>query len=157
MKTLVVYYSMNGTVRKFADLAAKLTKADVEELKDHNNYHGAGGFFKRLGKAAKKGITELDDTLYNPLDYDRIIICTPLWGDTISPAVRTYLKNNKDRIKKLSLVYVGNFSEGNAAKTEIAESGFSIDQALGFIVKNNLDDVLRDAQVKMSVFSENEK
>ena len=39
----------------------------------------------------------------SPKDYDLIVVGTPMWNKRITPAVRTYLKENSFSEKKVAL------------------------------------------------------
>ncbi len=38
----------------------------------------------------------------DPAKYDLVVIGTPVWGWNITPPVRTYLQENKDKFKKVA-------------------------------------------------------
>ncbi|MBE5986305.1 hypothetical protein BXY41_106168 [Lacrimispora xylanisolvens] len=134
-KTLIVFYSRTGNVRLLAQKAAQLLSADVEELKDHSEWSGSIGFVRRFHRALIKGDTTLSATTYDPKSYNKILVFTPNWGPALAPAVRTYLKQNKDSIPELSLVVLGAFSDASGAKEEVAAMGFKLNNVLGLLDK----------------------
>lgn len=99
MKTLVTFYSRTGNTRKAAAVIAEQLGADSDEIMDSKNRMGimgwlSGGRDTMRKKPAKISYKE------DPADYDMIIIGTPVWAGTMTPAVRQYLIMNKDRMKK---------------------------------------------------------
>jgi hypothetical protein len=49
--------------------------------------------------------TQIAPTTKNPEDYDLLIIGTPVWAFTLTPAIRTYLRNNDLSGKKVALFF----------------------------------------------------
>ncbi|MBD3355247.1 flavodoxin [Candidatus Woesearchaeota archaeon] len=94
MKTLVVYYSRTGNTKKVAEDIAKELKADVDEIKDKAKREGFFNYFKSGYHAARKKLTEIG-TAKDPFKYDLVIIGTPVWSWTVTPAVRTYMDKNE--------------------------------------------------------------
>lgn len=155
MKTLVVYYSMSGTTKQLAQEAAKTLHADVEELHDHSNWKGLGGFFRRLARSASKGNTSISETKYTPGDYDTVLILSPIWGATIAPAVRTYLQNKKNSIKSISLIVVGGFSDSSGSEKEVKAMGLKVNHVKGFIASPKAKDAFfKDTLPQLNSFLE---
>ena len=134
-KTLIVYYSKSGNVRLLANKASQLLEADVEELIDNTKWTGIDGFFRRAHRAMVKGETKLSDTKYSPKDYEKILVLSPLWGPTVCPAIRTYLKRYKDSINELNLVVLGAFSNGSGAKEEAESIGYTLNSFMALLDK----------------------
>ena len=135
-KALVVYYSMTGNVKLLAKKAAVLLGADLEELIDQSKWTGMNGFFRRAHRAIIKGVTTLNTTKYNPKDYEQVLVFSPHWGQYVCPAVRTYLKQNKDSLQELSLVMLGSFTKNaEGAKKEIESLGFRLTSVLNLLDK----------------------
>jgi len=102
MKKLVVYYSLTGNTKNLAEIIAKSLNCDIEEIIDKKNRKGFLGFLKAGRDAFFKRITEIEKIKKEPKNYDIVIIGTPVWAGNITPAIRTYLLNNKDKIKKFA-------------------------------------------------------
>ena len=133
---LVVYFSKTGNVKLLARKAVELLNADVEELIDNTKWTGADGFFRRARRSINKGDTVIDPVKYNPKDYEKILVFSPYWGPNICPAVRTYLKQNKDFIQELSFVMLGAFTtDSGKVKTEVESMGFKLNSLLSLLDK----------------------
>jgi flavodoxin len=94
MKRLVTFYSRTGNTRKIGkDITSKL-KSNINEIIDEKNRNGFKAYFIGGSEALAGKKTKIR---YNkkPGDYDIVIIGTPVWAGTMTPAVRTYLSDNE--------------------------------------------------------------
>ncbi|MDD5112229.1 MAG: flavodoxin [Candidatus Altiarchaeota archaeon] len=102
MKTLVAYYTRTGHTKKAGDEMAKALGADFEEVIDTRNRSGVLGYIN-AGRDASLGISAIIRPIAkNPADYDLVIVGTPVWAFTLTPAIRTYLSENRERFKKIA-------------------------------------------------------
>ena len=100
MKTLIVFYSRTGFTKKLAlALAAKL-QADTEELVDNTSRKGIMGWLKGGRDAVKKFMTVISPAQKDPALYDLVVLGSPVWAGTMAPALRTYLTQQKSKVKK---------------------------------------------------------
>lgn len=114
-KVLVVYYSLTGNTKFVAEHIASEVNADIEEvkpIKDLNPDSGSKYFWGGM-KAKMKSKPKLEDLKYNPLDYDLVILGTPVWAWTISPPIRSYCSDFNLEGKKIALF---TSSSGNGVK-----------------------------------------
>lgn len=96
MKSIIVYYSLEGSTKRIAERLAEELKAELLELKPVKNVKPNGTKFLRGGFQVTFGICpKLEDYSFNIADYDRVIIGTPIWAGTFAPAVKTFLKENE--------------------------------------------------------------
>lgn len=100
MKTLIVFYSRTGTTKKVAQAMAEKLGADVEEIFDTVDRSGVVGYLKSGRDAMKKKLTLLKPASKDPAEYDLVVIGTPNWGRHMATPIRTYIVEQKDRIKK---------------------------------------------------------
>ncbi|MCQ4022508.1 MULTISPECIES: hypothetical protein [unclassified Ruminococcus] len=105
-KELVVYFSRMGYVKKIAYEKANSVGADILELKTDERVSGTLGFWW-CGRFAmhRWGMNIL------PLDrdvskYEHITVCTPVWDFAVCAPIRTFLTENKDRLKRVDFVIV---------------------------------------------------
>lgn len=101
-KALVVYYTRTGTTKKVAEEIAKHLKADIEEIIDTKNRKGVIGYLKSGRDAMRKRLTTIHSAKMDAASYDVVAIGTPIWGWALTPAVRTYINENKLRFKKVA-------------------------------------------------------
>ena len=98
MKTLLTFYSRSGTTKRVAEEVAKALDADIDEVIDKKSRKGILGFFI-AGYDATRGKTTEIEFEKDPSRYDLVIIGTPVWNGRVTPAIRTYLLRNRERIK----------------------------------------------------------
>ncbi|AAL80838.1 hypothetical protein PF0714 [Pyrococcus furiosus DSM 3638] len=99
MKTLVVFYSRSGTTKRVAQELAKALGADIDEVIDKKSRKGILGFL-RAGYDATRGRTTRIEFTKDLSEYDVVIIGTPVWNGRVTPAIRTYLLENRENIKQ---------------------------------------------------------
>ena len=113
MKTLVVYYSNSGNTRTVAQKVADILGADIEEiverkqrapLLDEQGKAVGGMGMPKAAMPALLGMGSAIETAKNdPVDYDLVIVGTPVWVGSVVPPVRSYLRHNRKRIKSVAL------------------------------------------------------
>lgn len=120
MKTLVVYYSMSGNTKFAAELIARNLGADIMPLEPVRSYpRSTIGKYIFCGKAATFGEKpKLKSYRYDPADYERIVIGTPVWNSRLAPPINTFL-NNCDMRNKTTAAFFS--SAGGDAKKCIAK------------------------------------
>ena len=101
-KVLVVFYSRTGNTKKVAEDIARGLNADTEQLIDKKDRSGAGGYLLAGKDAAKEKLAEIDPIKNDPAKYDLVIMGTPIWAWNMTPAVRTYISNNRSSFKDVA-------------------------------------------------------
>lgn len=91
---LVVYYSRTGNTKKVAEKMAEVLKCDLDEIQDQKNRSGIFGWLRGGVDAFNRRLTQIRHEK-DPKKYDLVIIGTPVWAGTMTPAVRTYLEQNE--------------------------------------------------------------
>lgn len=105
MKSLVVYYTRTGKTKFVAETIATELGAEIEEIVDLKKRVGKLGWLMGGKDATRKSLTEIAPTTKAPQDYDFIVIGTPIWAWSPTPAVRTYIKQNNLVGKGVALFY----------------------------------------------------
>jgi len=83
-----------GHTKLVAEKLAEKFNADLEQLIDKKKRTGPIGF-SGAGKDAVAGnLTKLEPLKRNPRNYDIILIGTPSWFGNVTPAARTFIKEN---------------------------------------------------------------
>ena len=102
MKTIVVYYSLEGNTDYAAGLIAKSLGADTLRLYAKKAYPTVG--FKKFfwgGKSAIMGETPaLEDYVFDSEKYDRVIFGFPVWAGNITPPLRTFIQENAEALRR---------------------------------------------------------
>jgi len=105
MKCLVVYYTRTGKTKFVAEAIATELGADLEEIVDLKKREGKLGWIMGGKDATQKKLTEIAPPKRVPAEYDLVVIGTPIWAWTLTPAIRTYLSKNDLSGKKVALFY----------------------------------------------------
>src|SRR5659263_252116 len=102
MNPLVVFYSRTGATKRVGETLAEMLDCDSEELLDTKKRSGPPGFLLAGKDAMAKKLTKLKDIKRDPALYDLVILGTPIWAGTLSSAARTYVANNKSKLKRVA-------------------------------------------------------
>lgn len=105
MKTLVIYYSHDGSTKLMAEVIAKELHADIEEIHPEKPINASGIRIVHWGlrQLAMHPQPKIKPLSKNPADYDRIIIGTPVWSYTFAPPIKTLVKEYKISGKLIAL------------------------------------------------------
>lgn len=102
MKCLILYYSRSGNTKMVAEQLAQLLKCDISEIKETNTKKGIFEVLRITKDAFFKKSPSIQPVSVDPQNYDLVIIGTPVWSGVAAP-MRTYLQQNKDKIKKFAI------------------------------------------------------
>jgi flavodoxin len=143
MKTLIVYFSYEGNSALIAELIkAASPGADTLELKPVDSKKREG-----LAKFAWGGMLVMTHTKpkLKPYtvainQYDLVILGTPVWAGSFSPAIDSFLSQTKISGKKLALYCCHAGGKGKALdKLKAALAGNTIAGEIDFINPRKLD------------------
>ncbi len=98
MKTLMVYYSLEGNTEYVANRIKEKTGADVLKLVPKKAYHDKGfaKFFWGGKSAVMAEKPELEAYEVDLSAYDRIVFGFPVWASNFTPPIRTFIEDNKE-------------------------------------------------------------
>lgn len=118
MKTLIVYYSLEGNTEYVARHIREVTGADLLKLVPKKAYHDKGfaKFFWGGKSAVMAEKPELEAYDVDLAAYERIIFGFPVWASNFTPPIRTFVEENKDRLKDKKLAAFACQSGGGAEK-----------------------------------------
>jgi flavodoxin len=105
MKSLVVYYTRTGNAKFVAEIIAAQLGSDIEEVVDQKKRAGTLGWVSAGKDSTQEKETQIAPTKLSPLNYDLIVIGTPIWAWRPTPAIRTYIKQNDLQGKKVALFF----------------------------------------------------
>ncbi|MDE6410918.1 MAG: NAD(P)H-dependent oxidoreductase [Clostridia bacterium] len=97
MKTLVAYYSFGGNTKAVAEKVARSLRADVIEIKTVKEYPDD---YDVLLSLAEKEVSSGYIPALRPVEiewdkYDAVLLGTPVWWGSITPAMKKFLSNYK--------------------------------------------------------------
>ncbi len=104
MKTLIVYYSLEGNTEYAANKISEIGGFDTLRLVPVKKYPDSG--FKKFfwgGKSAVMAETpELEAYEFDADSYDRVIFGFPVWASNVTPPIRTFVKENDLKGKQIA-------------------------------------------------------
>ena len=95
MKTIVYYYSKKGSNRYLAQKIATDLNCEIEEIKPRLNAHLLMLMGINFGNTKLKTKVE---------DYDRVILCGPIWMGKLIVPLKNFVNKNLSKIKELVFV-----------------------------------------------------
>ena len=116
--TLIVYYSYSGTTKRVAEHLQSITGGDLYEITLAEPYSGTDNdvsdrvFDERNNNEMPKLSGELPDIS----KYDRILIGTPVWNDSIANPVMTFLEETDFSNKEVAPFWTYITSQGHTEK-----------------------------------------
>ena len=119
MKKAIVYYSMTGNTDYVARCIAEKVNADLIRIEPKKGYPDKG-FIKFLwgGKSAIMGETPaLLDYEFDESKYDLVIFGTPVWASIFAPPIRSFIKENRDKLANKKFAAFACYSGSGADKT----------------------------------------
>ncbi len=104
MKTLIVYYSLEGNTAWMAERIAAKLSADLLRLVPKKAYPDKGfrKFFWGGKSAMMKESPELEPYTAELSGYDRIVFASPVWAGTFAPPLRTFIRKESPREKQFA-------------------------------------------------------
>ena len=118
MKKVIVYYSMSGNTDYVAKYISDKIDADLIRIEPKKEYPNKG--IKKFlwgGKSAVMGETPaLEQYEFDSEKYDCIIFGTPVWASSFTPPIRTFIKENKEKLKGKKLATFICYMGGGADK-----------------------------------------
>ncbi len=99
-KVFVVFYSRSGHTKRVADGLARTLEAEIEALVDTRNRAGLVGYLKSGYEATFGRLTRLQPMVEDPAAYDLVVIGTPIWNAAVSSPVRTFLAQQRAKIRR---------------------------------------------------------
>ena len=118
MKKLVVYYSLSGNTKMIAEMIQTFWHTDIAKIKTTIPYPTNFDAIVEQGKdeVERHYLPAIEKLKVNISDYDTIIIGTPTWWYTMSPAVLAFLSQNNWSGKTVSLFQTHGGGEGHTLK-----------------------------------------
>ena len=118
MSKAIVYYSMSGNTDYVANYISNKIEADLIKIEPKKEYPNKG--IKKFiwgGKSAVMGETpELEQYEFDSDKYDYIIFGTPVWASSFTPPIRTFIKENKEKLNGKKISVFVSYSGGGADK-----------------------------------------
>lgn len=101
MNVLVAYYSRTNITKKLAEEIAAKLNADIEEINPKVNYKGKIGYMRGGKDAISEKIIDLEQTKYNPSNYDIVYLGVPVWAGKSATPMISYIKENEGKFNEV--------------------------------------------------------
>lgn len=101
MNVLVAYYSRTNITKKLAEEIAAKLDADIEEIKPKVNYNGKIGYMRGGKDAISEKIIDLEQTKYDPSNYDVVYLGVPVWAGKSATPMISYIKQNEGKFNEV--------------------------------------------------------
>jgi flavodoxin len=119
-RCLIAYYSLTGVTAKVALAIASRLPSDLEPIQDAKPRRGAGGHFRSVFEAVFKTTPGIAPASKKVADYDVVILGCPVWAQNMASPMRTYIRREGARIKRLGLFCTEIGSGGEAVVRQMA-------------------------------------
>jgi flavodoxin len=107
MRTVIYYYTLTGHCEKLSEKIADQMHCERERIIE-KKWRLSRGFLRFLNgrSAVQKKSADVASVSNEPSQFDRIVIVTPLWAASPTPAVRGFLEKYHQDLKgkKLGLI-----------------------------------------------------
>ncbi|NLT12543.1 MAG: flavodoxin [Clostridiaceae bacterium] len=105
MKAVIYYYSLEDNTKRIAERIAEGTSMEVCRLIPQKTYptNGLKFLFGGMDVIFKK-TPKLESLSNRPEGYDFIVLATPVWASSFTPAIRSFLGDHNLSGKKIILV-----------------------------------------------------
>jgi len=101
-EVLVVYYSRTGTTQRVAEQIAEALGCQVERIAEQKDRAGLKGFIGGGKDAMLKRTARIGELARDPGDYALVVVGTPVWAWTVTPAVRSFLERYRDSLPEVA-------------------------------------------------------
>jgi len=86
MRACIVYYSATGNTRALAEAAARLSGADIVEVRDEEDYSKVMMYLKGAPRARRGEAARIEPAAIDVGGYDLVAVGTPVWAFRPTPA-----------------------------------------------------------------------
>lgn len=101
MNVLVAYYSRTNITKKLAEEIAAKLNADIEEINPKVNYKGKIGYMRGGKDAISEKIIDLEQSKYDPSNYDVVYLGVPVWAGKSATPMISYIKENEGKFNEV--------------------------------------------------------
>jgi len=89
MSTAIIYYSLSGKTKAFAEKTGADTGAELLEIRETKKRNGFTAFIPGIFQAARLKRTEIVPFEADLAAYDEIVVMGPIWAGHPAPAVNS--------------------------------------------------------------------
>jgi hypothetical protein len=119
--TLIAYFSRSGTTAQIAEQLSRKLGADLDCIEPQLSYAHTGGYFRGILHSLLHRTPPIRHQR-NPSDYALVIIGSPVWAGHLSVPMRSYLHDQRGRLRRVAAFWVsGSGGPYPAVERDIAE------------------------------------
>jgi len=147
-ETVILYYTRTGSNKIIAEhIQSQIKDATRAEIKTVDDRGGIFGFITCSFDQWFDRDAEIGELTINPDDYDRVIICAPIWMQNLSSPARTFIKQSDLTGKPfyLFITYGGRLKEEKKSGIEkwLIEQGVDLKGVYGSAVGSKTEDEIK--------------
>jgi menaquinone-dependent protoporphyrinogen IX oxidase len=145
-KTLILYYSYEGSTKRIAEYLANSLTLDIERIMPVREMKtkGFGKFIWGGGQVVMKRKPKINALQVNLDQYDTVLLGSPIWAGTFAPSVYTVLETGMLKNKKIAYFYCHEGGDKHAiskARESIEKNNEFISACPCMNVEKNFDTV----------------
>ncbi len=101
MKAICIYHTRSGISEQIAKQISSALDAELMAISDSKSYKGFFGYIAAAIVGLKKKLPEISpcNPAFSLEEYDKIIAVAPIWCENVSPVMRAFLAQNKNRFR----------------------------------------------------------
>ena len=107
MKSLVVVYSRTGSTRTAGQTIAASLGGDFDLVISSAPRHGPLGFLRSSWEATFGVHAQIAHPARKVVDYDLVVVGSPIWNSSVSSPVRSYLHQNRELLRAIAFFVTG--------------------------------------------------
>lgn len=152
-KILVTYFSATGTTKELAEKISREFNFDIYEIKPKELYTSKDlNWMNPLSRSSKEHrnkdlMPEIENNNLNLNEYDKIIICYPVWWYVAPNIINNFLKSHDFSNKKI-LLFATSGSSGFGKSVQVlkqyVDASCEIKEGA---VNPNLDEVIKEVKI----------
>jgi flavodoxin len=89
MKELILFYSLAGATRRYAEARAAEDGAELVEIKEKTKRNGFTAWIPGVFQAMGQSKTAIEPLGADLAAYDKIVLAGPIWASNVAPAVNS--------------------------------------------------------------------
>ena len=137
MGNLVIFYSKNKDILKIVSKYKEMYNASVYEIQTKNNI----SFFDKLSSTYLGSKISIKRCNLNLIEYDNIILISPLWFNKIPNPVIRFLEQSTGKIKNINYILYNDNKKDYPSEFNKMDKILNLRRDKSYFVKVNKDDI----------------
>ena len=137
MGNLIVYYGNDRNILKIVAKYKKMYNASVYKIKTVNSV----SFFDKIKSSYHGKVIEIERCNLNLLNYQNIILISPLWYDKVPSPVTRFLEIEAGRINNIIYLLYNNNKEDRQEEFEKMDKILNLRREKSYFVTVNKKDI----------------